>query len=96
MSIWCKVFRGVNKVLRQLIKEIVCENINTGRENEKWWAQFGAGPEDFTTTVTVAPKLDVEQGKQACVYCAGTGMRDVGSRTIKCDICDGTGKVDAS
>jgi hypothetical protein len=34
------------------------------------------------------PKL-----QQHCVYCAGSGMRDVGPFTRKCDICDGSGKI---
>lgn len=94
------------KLLRQLIREVVRGWVDPEiashldwSENEKAWAQFGMGPEDFTMTATAAPELPVkvepeDDHSNDCAYCSGSGMRDVGVRTMKCDICGGTGKVD--
>lgn len=93
------------KLLRQLIKEVVRGYVDPEiaphldwSENERVWAQFGMGPEDFTMTATAAPELPVkveptDDPSTDCAYCAGSGMRDVGPNTRKCDVCDGTGKV---
>lgn len=104
----CKTCGGTGKLaearalLRQLVVEVVRGHVDPEikydwSRNRKWWRQFDDlefSDEHIVDEPTDRPDSGSSESRgDDCVYCSGSGMRDVGERTIKCDVCSGTGKI---
>lgn len=97
----------MTRLLRQLITEIVRGYVDPDwdldySQNKKYWRQFETMP-DFIPYEDPESYDEARPGQSSvpepelegedCMYCVGSGMRDVGDRTVKCDVCGGSGKI---